>query len=70
MLDDSDRLLGTIEQILRTGRIGSGNRKLNLSRFDLRQVVAECVERARALHHLPPEGLALAARRPAAAGGR
>ena len=57
MLDDSDRLLGTIEQILRTGRIGSGNRNLNLSRFDLRQVVAECVERTRALHHLPPEGL-------------
>ncbi len=27
MLEDSDRLLGTIEQILRTGRIGSGSRK-------------------------------------------
>jgi two-component system, OmpR family, sensor histidine kinase SenX3 len=58
MLDDSDRLLGTIEQILRTGRIGSSHRNLNLSRFDLREVVAECVERTRALHHLPPGGLA------------
>jgi two-component system, OmpR family, sensor histidine kinase SenX3 len=58
MLDDSDRLLGTIEQILRTGRIGSSNRNLNLSRFDLREVVAECVERTRALHHLTPGGLA------------
>ncbi len=37
MVEDSDRLLGTIEQILRTGRIGSGSRNLNLSRFDLRQ---------------------------------
>src|ERR1700674_5750583 len=27
MLDDSDRLLSTIEQILRTGRIGSASRK-------------------------------------------
>src|SRR5437764_15247846 len=29
MLEDSDRLLSTIEQILRTGRIGSAGRKLN-----------------------------------------
>ena len=62
MLEDSDRLLGTIEQILRTGRIGSGSRKLNLSRIDLRQVVAECVERARTLHHLSPESPGLASR--------
>src|ERR1700681_3982138 len=34
MLDDNDRLLETIEQILRTGRIGAGNRKPNLSRID------------------------------------
>ena len=30
MLADNDRLLATIEQILRTGRIGSGKSKLNL----------------------------------------
>src|SRR5580765_1825437 len=35
MLDDSDRLLSTIEQILRTGRIGVTGRKLNLSPIDL-----------------------------------
>src|SRR5712672_2973632 len=29
MLDDSDRLLGTIEQILRTGRTGHAKRALN-----------------------------------------
>src|SRR5579859_7224468 len=33
MLEDSDRLLSTIEQILRTGRIGSAARKLHLSRI-------------------------------------
>src|SRR2546422_11407949 len=30
MLEDSDRLLATIEQVLRTGRIGASSRKLNL----------------------------------------
>src|ERR1700722_8294629 len=57
MLDDNDRLLETIEQILRTGRIGASNRKPNLSRIDLGGVVAECVERARALHQLSAESL-------------
>ena len=54
MLDDSARLLQTIEQILRTGRIGSGNREPSLSRFDLSAVVDDCVARARALHQLSP----------------
>src|SRR5579871_2066764 len=29
MLEDSKRLLSTIEQVLRTGRLGAANRKLN-----------------------------------------
>ena len=33
MLADSDRLLATIEQVLRTGRMGAATRKLNLSRI-------------------------------------
>ena len=57
MLDDSERLLSTIEQVLRTGRIGPASRKLNVSRIDLDSVVRECLARARALHHVPPEGL-------------
>ncbi len=57
MLDDSARLLQTIEQVLRTGRIGSGNREPSLSRFDLSAVVDDCVARARALHQLSPEQL-------------
>jgi two-component system sensor histidine kinase SenX3 len=57
MLDDSDRLLQTIEQVLRTGRIGSGNRISRLSRFDLSTVVDDCVMRARALKQLSPERL-------------
>src|SRR5580658_2377826 len=57
MLEDNDRLLATIEQILRTGRIGSGKSKLNLASIDIGEVVAECVARARTLHSLQPESL-------------
>ena len=57
MLADSDRLLATIEQILRTGRLGPGNRKPNFTNVELAAVVEESVTRARALYHLPPESL-------------
>ena len=57
MLDDSDRLLATIEQVLRTGRVGASTRKLNLSPLDLGGVVEECMARARTLHHVSPEAL-------------
>ncbi len=57
MLEDSNRLLDTIEQILRTGRIGHAGRKPSLSRLDLTGLVEECVTRARTLYHLQPEAL-------------
>ena len=57
MLDDSSRLLETIEQILRTGRIGPSSRKPNLSRIDLGGLVQECVARARTLYTLPADSL-------------
>ena len=57
MVDDSERLLGTIEQVLRTGRIGASSRRLNLSRIDLGGVVEQCVERVRTLHKVGPEAL-------------
>jgi two-component system sensor histidine kinase SenX3 len=57
MLKDSDRLLESIEQILRTGRISPASRKPNLSRVDLGAVVDDCVARARALYNLRPESL-------------
>jgi signal transduction histidine kinase len=57
MLDDSDRLLGTIEQVLRTGRVGPGSRKLNLSPIDLDGVIEECLARARTLHRVGPQSL-------------
>jgi signal transduction histidine kinase len=57
MLEDSDRLLSTIEQVLRTGRSGASNRILNVSPIDLRELVEESIERARKLHGLEPEDL-------------
>jgi signal transduction histidine kinase len=57
MLEDSDRLLSTIEQILRTGRIGHAGRKLNLSRIDLSAVVEESLARARNIYRVPEESL-------------
>ena len=57
MLADSDRLLGTIEQILRTGRVGPASRKLNLATLDLAAVVESCLARARTLYHVPTESM-------------
>jgi signal transduction histidine kinase len=56
MVEDSDRLLATIEQVLRTGRIGStSHHKLNRTRLDLNGVVEECLTKAGTLHHVPSD---------------
>jgi two-component system sensor histidine kinase SenX3 len=58
MVEDSERLLGTIEQVLRTGRIGStSHHKLNLTRIDLNSVVEECLSKAISLHRVPVESI-------------
>src|SRR5580700_9514464 len=58
MVEDSDRLLATIEQVLRTGRVGAtGHRKLLLSPIDLNGVIEECLTRTRTLHRLNREAL-------------
>src|SRR5437016_7811156 len=46
MLDESDRLLGTIEQVLRTGRVGAAGRKLSLAPINLGREIgrASCRE--------------------------
>jgi len=58
MVEDSDRLLATIEQVLRTGRVGStSHRKLHLERIELNGVIEESLTRARILHRLSDEAL-------------
>lgn len=56
MLADSDRLMGTIEQVLRAART-SQTKDINRSPVDIRALVQECVQVARLRHHLPPEAL-------------
>lgn len=57
MVEDSERLLATIEQVLRTGRIGASGRRRNLTEIELGGVIEQSVERVRALHRVPPESL-------------
>jgi two-component system sensor histidine kinase SenX3 len=57
MLQESDRLLTTIEQVLHTGRMGAASRKPNFLPIDLGTVVSECLARARTLHAISPESL-------------
>jgi len=57
MLDDSDRLLHTIEQVLRTGRLGAAHPILNKAPIDLNTLLQGCVERARTLHGLSQDTL-------------
>lgn len=57
MLEDSDRLLHTIEQVLRAGSTGSRLRRVAKTRVDLGAIAQECVELARTRFHLPDGAL-------------
>ena len=57
MLADSDRLLHTIDQVLRASATGSILRRTARVRLDLGQLARECVELARTRFHLGPEAL-------------
>jgi len=57
MVEDTDRLLGTIEQILRAGRLGAKVRHPTPSPVDLSAIVRDCLALARTRHHLPDEAL-------------
>jgi len=53
MLEDTDRLLATVEQVLKAGQVVQSRRVRRRARIDMRTVLAECVELARKRHHLP-----------------
>ncbi len=57
MLEDSERLLTTIEQVLRTGRVGPDTRLLHMAPVDFNSLLTECLDRVRVLHSLKPEAL-------------
>jgi two-component system, OmpR family, sensor histidine kinase SenX3 len=56
MLDDTDRLLGTVEQVLKAGEAGNKKQDRRVP-VDFGDLVQQCVEVARASHHLQPEAL-------------
>jgi signal transduction histidine kinase len=57
MLEDSDRLLHTIEQVLRAGATASRFRRTARTKLDLGEIAKECVELARTRFRLGPEAL-------------
>lgn len=59
MLADSDRLLATVEQVLKAGQLGQRQRQQNRTTIDLGALVAECVAITRQRHHLPDDAIVL-----------
>jgi signal transduction histidine kinase len=57
MLEDTDRLLGTVEQILKAGEARQASGKKNWERVNFSAIVAETVDLTRLRHHLPAEVL-------------
>jgi len=60
MLEDTDRLLGTVEQILKAGEARHASSKKNWESVDFSAIVAETVDLTRLRHHLPAEVLQFA----------
>ena len=52
MLADSDRLLGTVEQVLQASRSREKMRELHREEFDLREMLSDVVATALKRHHL------------------
>jgi signal transduction histidine kinase len=57
MLVDTERLMGTVEQVLKAGAAGQKKSKAHRLPVDFDALVRECVELARARHHLQPQDL-------------
>ncbi len=57
MLEDTNRLLHTVEQVLRASRTGDRRRHLHHTVLDLGELVRECIELARKRTHLDERAL-------------
>lgn len=60
MLEDTDRLLGTVEQVLKAGEVRHGAGEDHQQQVDFSAVVRDSVELAQLRHHLAPGALRLA----------
>jgi len=59
MLVDTDRLLGTVEQVLKASEVRQRSTRKNWTEVDFGKLVCEEVESAKTSHHLKPEELHL-----------
>jgi two-component system sensor histidine kinase SenX3 len=59
MLSDSDRLLATVEQVLKAGQLGQRHRQQNRTLINLESLVADCIAITLQRHHLPPGSIVL-----------
>lgn len=57
MLEDTDRLLGTVEQVLKAGEARLRSRRKNWQELDFSELVKSALELTRLRHHLTPENL-------------
>jgi two-component system sensor histidine kinase SenX3 len=59
MRSDTDRLLGTVETVLKAGELGHRTRTHQRARLEMHPLVAECIATVLQRHHLPPEAIRL-----------
>lgn len=64
MLEDTDRLLGTVEQVLKAGEVRGENTRKSWQEVNFRKIIQEGVELARVRHALPEEALRFASAPP------
>lgn len=57
MLDDTHRLMGTVDQVLRAARVAQKNLPLNRTEIDVGPLVQDAVDLARVRHHLAVEAV-------------
>jgi signal transduction histidine kinase len=56
MLEDTDRLINTVEQVLRAGHLGQKSKK-NFQRVDLGELVKDCASLVGIRHHLAEKSI-------------
>jgi two-component system, OmpR family, sensor histidine kinase SenX3 len=64
MLEDAERLLATVEQVLKAGEVRQRTDRRNWQEVNFTSVVADTLELARLRHHLPPDTLRFGAQPP------
>jgi two-component system sensor histidine kinase SenX3 len=64
MLEDSERLLASVEQVLKAGEVGQRARnQVNLN-VEIEELLRECVQVTLQRHHLPPEAITIVTETP------